>query len=57
MGYDWDKLLKSEIVRAKLIDFLGKSDYDFYKEISEGMSGEEFEKFCEEFPEARMVRE
>ena len=55
MGYDWDKLLKSEIVRAKLIDFLGKSDYDFYKEISEGMS--EFEKFCEEFPEARMVRE
>ncbi len=39
----------------KVIDFLNKSDYEFYSEMRAEMSEEEFEEYCKEFPEARMV--
>ena len=41
----------------KIADFLNKSDYEFYNEIREETTEEEFEKFCQEFPEARIVLE
>ncbi|MCI8864215.1 MAG: hypothetical protein HFG60_02850 [Lachnospiraceae bacterium] len=56
MGADWGKPLEAAAVKEKIICFLKKSDYDFYKEMSEGMTEEEFGKFCIEFPEARVVR-
>lgn len=39
----------------KILDFVNQPDYDFYKEIWEESTEEEFEEFCKEFPEARMV--
>ena len=39
----------------RICDFICKSDYDFYKEIREETSKEEFEEFCREFPDARIV--
>lgn len=41
----------------RTIDFALQSDYDFYKGIRDESTEEEFEEFCKEFPEARMVLE
>lgn len=56
MRADYDKLLESSEVKAKIIDFLYKTDYEFYREMSDEMTEEEFWKFCVDFPEARIVR-
>lgn len=40
-----------------ICDFACSSDYEFYKEIQKESTKEEFEDFCKEFPEARIVLE
>ena len=39
----------------RVLDFLLQSDYDFYKRIWDESTEEEFEEFCKEFPEVRVV--
>ena len=56
----YENLKSSFVIRnkeevKKIADFLNKSDYEFYNEIREETTEEEFEKFCQEFPEARIV--
>lgn len=50
-----EDIIKTPEDIQKIIDFLNKSDYDFYKEIRDESTEEEFEEFCREFPEALMV--
>lgn len=43
------------IVAARILDLVEQSDFDFYTELCSGMSDEEYEELCKEFPEAKDI--
>lgn len=53
---DYMKQIEDKLIIAKrILDIVRQSDYDFYTKLCCGMSNEEFEEFCKEFPEAKII--
>ena len=55
MKNEWEAVLRNPENFKRLVYFLEQSDYEFFKGLMKGMSDEDFEEFCKEFPEARVV--
>jgi len=51
-----EKYMEENLVIAnRLLNIVRQSDYDFYTKLCCGMTDEEFEEFCKEFPEASII--
>ena len=43
------------LIKMNITDFLRQTDEDFYMEVRQNLSDEDFEDFCREFPAAKRV--